>query len=591
MRSVPRDLRIVFLVAIAVRAAFLADTHGDPLFRILVLDARSYFELAQWFAGGDWLYGTEPLWFAPLYPTLLGSLFRVIGPRPDVAILLQHLLGALTAVLATAAGRRISARAGLAAGLVLAVHPVLVFYEDQLLYTSLAVFLTAAFLARFLAGAPISAGLLLGLLGLVRSNSLLFLPFGAFVLLRSAGRRAAGIFVLAALAVLVPVLLRNGLVAGAWTPMTVNGGMIFATGFAEGSLGGRALQRRPEDFGPNGAYHREAERALGRPVSLAEASDYHRARAIARIREDPGAAALLTLRKAGLLATAAEIDDNLSMPAVAGRTWTLDWLPAPWAWLVLPAVAGAAAGFRRTGAAGDRVRSLILYSMVYCGSLLLFFVNSRYRLPLAVPFALLGGVAVDAVAGAARRRDFRSLAPPVGAAALLLWPVLRAPGVRADPALTWVAVAAALERDGRHEDALALTDRALAADPGVAGAHQNRAVSLLALGRETEALEAAREAARLDPDLVPAWQTQGAILARAGRIPEALPAFQRAAELAPSDPDVLANLAQALAAVGRPAEAAEVGRRAVAAGAGRLETLVPEWEAAASAQVPGEDGR
>ncbi|HMB69774.1 MAG TPA: GlcNAc transferase, partial [bacterium] len=124
----PRDLRIVFLVAVAVRAVFLADTRGDPLFRILVLDARSYFELAQRFAAGDWLYGTEPLWFAPLYPTLLGSLFRLIGPRPDVAILLQHLLGALTAVVVTAAGRRISARVGLAAGLLLSAHPVLVFY-------------------------------------------------------------------------------------------------------------------------------------------------------------------------------------------------------------------------------------------------------------------------------------------------------------------------------------------------------------------------------------------------------------------------------------------------------------------------------
>jgi tetratricopeptide (TPR) repeat protein len=602
MRPVPRDWRIVLLVAVAVRAVFVAETRGDPLFSLLVLDARSYLELAQRFAGGDWLYGRDPLWFAPLYPTLLGTLFRAIGPRPEWAIVLQHLLGAATAALAAATAGRISRRAGLTAGLLLAVHPVLVFYESQLLYTSLAVFLTAAFLARFLAGAPGQAGLLLGLLGLVRSNALLFLPVGAVLLWHAAGPRRAAVFVAAALAVLAPVLLRNGLVSGAWTPLTVNGGMIFATGFAEGSLGGRALQRRPEDFGPDGAFHREAQRALGREVSLAEASDYHRAQAIARIRAEPGEALRLTLRKAWLLATAREIDDNLSLPAVAGRARTLDWLPAPWAWLALPAAAGAAAAFRMSGTAGAMARGLTLYSAIYCASLLLFFVNSRYRLPLAVPGALLAGVGVEAIVRAARRGDRLVPGLAAGAAALLAWPVLSDPGVRADPALGWVAVAAALERDGRHEEALALTDRAIAASPGIAGAHQNRAVSLLALGRSEEALAAAREAARLDPDLAPAWQTQGAVLARAGQIAEALPAFRRAAELAPSDAGVLVNLARALAATGEPAEAAAVGRRAVAAGARGLEPLVAEWERAAAeapgaetpgaeAQAPGPAGR
>jgi Flp pilus assembly protein TadD len=582
MRPAPRVLGIVLLVAVAARAIFLAETRGDPLFQLLVLDARSYFELGQRWAGGDWLYRPEPLWFAPLYPTLLGVLFRAVGPRPEAAILLQHLLGAATAVLAAAIGLRISPRAGLVAGVLLAVHPALIFYESQLLYTSLAVFLTAAFLARFLTGAPLQAGLLLGVLGLVRSNALLFLPVGAIALWAGSGRRAALVFLAAALAMLAPVLLRNGLVSGAWTPLTVNGGMIFATGFAEGSLGGRALQVRPEDFGPGGAFEREAERATGRELSLAEASDWHRARAVARIREHPGDALRLTLRKARLIATSREIDDNLSLPAAAGRARTLDWLPAPWAWLLLPAAAGAAAAQRRTGKAGEAVRGLVLYAAVYCASLLLFFVNARYRLPLAVPAAVLAGAGVEAIVAAARRRDLRAAAAPVAAAAVLAWPVLSDPGVRADPALAWVAVAAALERDGRHAEALALTDRAIAASPAVAGAHQNRAVSLLSLGRDAEALAAAREAARLDPDLAPAWQTQGAILARAGQVREALPAFRRAAELAPADPAALANLARALALTGSPEEAVEVGRRAVAAGARDIAPLIAEWEAALS---------
>ena len=256
MRSGPSrrtDTIVIALAAVLVRVAFRAETAGDPLFRILAIDGRSYVELASRFAAGDWLWGTEPLWFAPLYPLVLGALFRLFGPEPELVRLLQHAVGVGTAVLGFRLGARFSPLAGRIAGGLLALSPVLVFYENQLYYPSLAVFLTAGFLLLLLDGRrPLATGITFGLLGLLRSNALLFLPVGAWWLGRRAGGRAAGLLVAGTLAVLVPVLLRNGLVAGAWTPLTVNGGMIFATGFNDEALGGRSLVRRPEDFGPRG---------------------------------------------------------------------------------------------------------------------------------------------------------------------------------------------------------------------------------------------------------------------------------------------------------------------------------------------------
>jgi tetratricopeptide (TPR) repeat protein len=556
------DAWAILIVAAAVRLAFALDTRGDLLFSILTIDARSYCDLAARFAAGDFAWGREALWFPPLYPALLGALFRALGPDPVWAKAAQFALGAATAAIVTRIGGRISRAGGIVAGLLLAFSPVALFHESQLLYTSLSVFLTALFIAALLQALDrpggrraLLAGGALGLLGLTRSNALLFLPVAAWLAFRRGGGRPAAALAAGTMLVLLPVLLRNGIRAGEWTPLTVNGGFLFADGFAEGSAGARAVRRMPQDYGPGGSFQREAEAASGRPLSLAEASRFHRDRTLARIREDPGAALRVTARKAALLATAREIDDNLGFPTVRNRSIWLSWLPSPWAWMLVPAVLGAVMLAGRRDAAGAVAWVLIAYAIVYCTSILPFFVNARYRLPLLVPLAALGGGAVAALGAALRAREVPARLLPAGlAAGVAAFAALRDPGVRTDPALELLAVGAALEQAGHHEDALSATDRALARKPDLAGAHHNRALSLRALDRREEALAAAERATALDPGMAAAWTTRGALLAEEGRIEEALPCFRRAVELAPEDAAARANLQQALRGSGQASE-------------------------------------
>jgi tetratricopeptide (TPR) repeat protein len=592
-RALDGDTVLVAVAALALRAAFVVETAHDPLFHAIAIDARFYRDVAIRFAQGDVLLGHAPLWYAPLYPALVGVVFSVAGVRPALIVFAQFLLGILTAVLALRIGRRISPLAGRVAGLVVALSPVPLVYESQLLYTSLALFLTAAFLRVHLgavrdgkAGVAAGAGGLLGLLSLVSGSALLFAPVGAWHVFRGRGLRAAAAFAGGTALVLAAVLLRNGLVAGAWTPLTVNGGMLFSTGFDPASRGGRALLRTPTDFGPDGAYLREAERAAGKEMSLEEASRWYRARTWDRIRADPRWALGLVVRKAGLLIDAREIDDNLGLSIFAQRSRVLRWLPAPWAWVVLAALAGVVlAGGRRDDVGAD-TRLLATFVLVFSASLLPFFVTARYRLPLLVPLGALAGAGANGVRGALRRGPSRALLAPAAAVLVAAPLVLRDPGLREEPALAWNAVGAALVTEGRPADALSLLDRAVAQDPTLAGAQQNRALALLALGRSDEALTAAETAVRLDPDLGEAWLTKGALLARAGRVADALPSFRRAVALRPSDPRALEDLARALALTGEPAEAVEVGRRAVSAGARALAPQVAMWEKALS-ERPG----
>jgi tetratricopeptide (TPR) repeat protein len=585
VRSTRRDALFFALLALAFRLAFTFETRADPVFDLLVIDARFYHDLALRLAAGH--FGSGPLWYAPLYPAMLAVLFRTLGDDPKLVVAMQFVFGAATAALGVGMGARFSRLAGRVAGGLLALSPVLVFYDNQLLYASLAVFLTAAFLFGFvrLAGgagkgrAALGNGLVFGLLLLTRTNAMLFAPLGAALLVWQRGVRTTAIFTAGAALAMLPVLLWNGIGGGAWTPLTVNGGMILATGFAEDSVGGRTLQRTPDDFGPGGAYQREAEQATGRAMTLAEASDWHKARTLEKLREDPMRAASLTLRKLRLLFTAREIDDNLGFESVRERAWTLRWWPAPWAWILIAAGAGVGAALRRTGAPRRDALALLAFAVAYGGSLLLLFLNARYRVPLVVPGAVFAGVAVAAVRDAVRARRWRGLVVPALGAAALAGPVLADPGVRIDRAYEWNALGAALLNHGDPRAGLALLDRAVAADSRMAGAHLNRSLALLALGRNEEAYAAAVEATRFDAALADAWQTQGAILARAGRVADALPAFRKAAELRPDDAAAQRNLAQALAVTGDLAGAVEAGRRAVAAGDRAFAGQVEAWEA------------
>jgi len=90
-----------------------------------------------------------------------------------------------------------------------------------------------------------------------------------------------------------------------------------------------------------------------------------------------------------------------------------------------------------------------------------------------------------------------------------------------------------LFRLGRHEEALAGYDRALALRPRFAEAHRHRANTLWRLGRHAEALAAYGEALALKPDYAEALNNRGNALSELERHDEAARDFARLVEVAP----------------------------------------------------------
>jgi Flp pilus assembly protein TadD len=123
---------------------------------------------------------------------------------------------------------------------------------------------------------------------------------------------------------------------------------------------------------------------------------------------------------------------------------------------------------------------------------------------------------------------------------------------------------AALQAQGRLDDAVRELREAVRLGPARATAHTTLGAALQAQGRTGEALREFRSAVRVDPAYASAHYNLGQVYLARDRPEEALPHYREAARLAPDDPEIRAQLGAALQKTGKRKEAVEQYRRALA---------------------------
>lgn len=166
-------------------------THHPPA---SLYDPARYLGYAREISSGkgmiEPLSGHPTAYYPPGYPWFLGIVAWLAKPfTHDIPLaggVVQAVIGALTATLAGFVARRLAgARAGVAATVVLALYPNLIFHTGALLGETLYDFLFVAFLAvvflrpwsaGFSAGRALASGVLLGLAVMVRPISLAIVP-------------------------------------------------------------------------------------------------------------------------------------------------------------------------------------------------------------------------------------------------------------------------------------------------------------------------------------------------------------------------------------------------------------------------------
>lgn len=484
---------LVLAVALGVRLAYLLTAHG-PAFDAPLIDADYYDYLGTRLARGEG-FDPGPFWQPPLYPLVLGGLYGLGGHSLWWPRLLQALLGAFTAALACGVARRLSGRdtVGLSAGLLVALHGPLVFYDGELLATSLGTFLGTAVLWLAVRESPrpgtaLLCGACIGLGALAVAPLLLLVLPLAWALSRGRPLRAV-LCVTACAAVVSCATAANRVRSGEWVLISANGGINLWLGNnadVDGAMAIRpgaaweALVNEPSRYG----FHSPA----------AQDAWFHR-KALDWCRSHPRECVGNLLWKTRLLLVGRELPRNEDLYVVRAQSpvlWALTARPGgvalPYALLWPLAAAGAVALWRQWRAKEDVRAALTVVgaALMLAAPSVLFFVSGRYRAPLAPALCVLAALGLHVLLSRASAR----VVPGVVALAVLMVSV-------------WPARLAVDAVDFEAELHYA-----------VGGRHAR-------LGNDAAAVEAWRHAVELEPDYLEAGYNLGLALERLGRTGEA----------------------------------------------------------------------
>jgi tetratricopeptide (TPR) repeat protein len=594
----------IFGVALLVRLVHVWQIRRSPFFSVLMGDSHGYDEWAQRIAAGDWV-GHEVFYQAPLYPYLLGVIYAIAGRHLLLVRIVQALIGSAScALLALAAVRLFShrgpepgRRAGIAAGLMLALYAPAIFFDGLLQKSVLDVFFVC--LALWLISrteetaenakhaeknvpqrSPRSPrffllGLTMGGLALTRENALVFILVILFwIMVQGLGARGWGLgdrrspapkpqppapspqrpahssqppgptlrrvaLFLAGLAiVLVPVAARNSYVGGGFYITTSQFGPNFYIGnnpIADGTYQSLRFGRGAPEYERQDATDL-AERALGKRLTPAEVSSYWTDKALDFITSKPGAWLTLMGRKVALLWNATEMLDTESQEAHA--EWSMPLRLGGFIGHFGVLVPLALFGLVVTWPLRSRLWILYAMTLAYAASVVLFYVFARYRyplVPLLVLFAAAGIAAVpDLLAGdSLGGQGFSSLVGRGFSPAFTSWRTLAAVVLTA-VFCNWPMLSTTLMR--------AVTET-------------NLGVALQAERRLDEATVRYHRAIELAPAYSPAYNNLATALRAKGQLTDAMTTYQQALRLRPAYPEAHYNLANTLMEAGQPAEA------------------------------------
>jgi tetratricopeptide (TPR) repeat protein len=563
----------IFAVALAVRLVHVWQIRRAPFFSVLMGDSHGYDEWARQIAAGDW-FGHDVFYQAPLYPYFLGVVYAVAGRSLLTVRILQAVIGSASCVLLALAARRLfSTRVGLAAGVMLALYAPAIFFDGLIQKTVLDVFLVCLSLwiiAGIAEGSTspwpwLSLGLAMGGLSLTRENAMVFvLVIVCWALIRREPLAMAGAFLVGLALVLVPVAARNSTLGGGFYVTTSQFGPNLYIGnnpAADGTYQPLGFGRGAPEFERRDATEM-AEHALGRTLTPSGVSRYWTDRALSYITSRPAEWLELTGRKVALLWNTSEMLDTESQETYGEWSLPLRLLgPIGRFGILVPlALFGIVVTWPR------RSRFMVIHAMLlaYCASVVLFYVFARYRFPL-VPFLMLfaaaGVLAVpDAIRARAVPGGVWTLAA-LGAVALFTnRPMLSGDVMQA---VTESNLGAALQSEGRFEEAIAHYQRAIALRPDYAPVYTNMASALHLEGRLTEAIATYERLLKTQPNLPDAQYNLANALMDDGRTDEAITHFQAALQSIPASVDVHTNLGLALAGKGQVDAAIEELRAAL----------------------------
>lgn len=509
----PAGLRLplaIFALALAVRLAYTLGLRGTPPGDLLLIDSETYDRLGRALLR-DGIRGEEAYAVNVLYPYFLAGIYAVAGGAKIAALLAQALLDSLTCVIIYLTAIRLFGRATalVCAGIAVLYAPM-VAYSGAILTPTLVTFLAALslFLLVLYMRRPrwwpaLAGGAAIGLATLGRGNHLLLVPLcGPFFFLAARGRKAAlrhwAALALGALLVLVPMNLRNYLVARQWVPVAAN----YAAFYIGHNPGATGLYVMPS-FTSSARFDSEVwgtreavARKLGRPVTLAESSRYLLREGLSYAASHPLEELRLTAKKFYFFWNRTEPPTNLSY--YFAREFSPFLRVLPFEFGIVGPLALLGLWFSRR----EPRRFVLLWVFIAMNLLtaLLFFVSAEYRLPMLPAAILLAGSSLVVLVRGFRTRPFPEL--PVALAVLVaaaLFVNIRSPILQRQSLLRvdYLNFGRLYMDRGDTGNARMMFEHSLSIDPDYAPAYESLAELSHQEGDDSAALRYSQRARRL----------------------------------------------------------------------------------------------
>jgi tetratricopeptide (TPR) repeat protein len=589
-------LVVILAVGALLRGLYLVESMDKPDFAQPMADAGFHDYWARALVTGDWsppandpnpYIDSVPYVRPPGYPYFLAGLYAVTGQSYVGARVLQILLGLVNCWLAFLLGRAVFRPAvGLILAAMTALYWGLIYIEIELHDPVLLITLSLAFMLVMNAWRTrpalwrlVAAGLLLGLMILVRPNVAVFAPAAAGWLWWHGGRRVAPAVILAAATIVgvLPATVRNLVVAGDLVAVSANGAINLYIGNNESADG--VTTRIPmlqEITGQTGWSCYSFDQIVqgvsegeGRPMKYSEVDRYFLGLGLREITGAPGRFLGLTARRAALFWGPATISNNKAVGAEKANSAVLRWIPGfPFAlglallggallWherrTVRPATAGGAAAVDWNG---PLLALVLLYIAAVFASYLPFIVAERFRLPL-LPFIMLpGAYAVWRLATAAGARDWGAAGKLTAGAVVLVFVAGLSPvEVQNDRAWWHTDQAASLALAGDMAGAEREYRAALRENSGFVDAHVGLANMLAMSGRYREALTHYQTVVKHRPGHLEARTGLAGTLTLTGQPDQAAQHVRRTLAMSPDCAPAHFELGRALAALGQYDEA------------------------------------
>ena len=528
------------LLTIIVRVVYWLQALSEAWFIAPGMDPEYYVNWAHDILTGR---GSSYLPFprAPLYPYLLAAMQALFGKGWLLPRLLNLGADIASTVLVFYAGRRVGGLkvAGCAAFLY-AVAGAAIYFSGETLMTSLAAASTIGLvytLMMFLQKPSITraflSGVLLAVLSLLRPNALVLLPLTIIVILVGVHRLRPGFKSLlltssshlcALILLLAPVLIFNFQTSGTIIPVSTQGGVNFYIGNAHNASGWSSELPGVGAAWSNADAVRIAEQDAGRSLAPIEVSKQLWRMGWREIKNDPYGWLGLILKKSVLLVNTREIGNNRPLCLAYQSSLLLRILLLISIGTMLPfALLGILYNYRN-----PNVRISLWFTLIFGLSLVLFFVNTRYRMPLLPVFAVLSGAGLCTLWNAIRQRMrlIKYLIP------LIVVYIITIPNWTGDnfnnKEQTHFVAGNALLRIGKTEEALDHYRQAADINPDYPELNLNTGVALLTSGDTLLAEEAFMKELENNPVCAKAENNLGVIYESRGDIDQAQVHYLRA---------------------------------------------------------------